>query len=203
MDELVSGVILAGGASRRMGRDKALLDLGGRPLIAVVAERLRAVADEVIICANHVARYAPFADRCVPDIYPGVGTLGGLHAGLHAAGHDWVMVVGCDMPFIRPVVLSWFVAAAAGRDLVILKHPDGRLEPLHAVYHKRCLPAIEASIAAGERRADAFHLGLRVRYVSPAELAPLDPDLGSFRNLNTPEQWLAAQADFTASRGGD
>ncbi len=194
----VSGVILAGGASRRMGRDKALLDLGGRPLIAVVAERLRAVAGEVIICADQVERYAPFADRCVPDVYPGVGTLGGLHAGLAAAAHEWAIVVGCDMPFIRPAVLAWFVAAAANSDLVILRYPDGRVEPLHAVYHRRCVPAIEAAIAAGARRADVFHTGLRVRYVSANELASLDPDLWSFRNLNTPEEWRAAQGDLGA-----
>lgn len=194
----VSGVILAGGASRRMGRDKALLDLGGRPLIAVVAERLRAVVGEVIICADQVERYAPFADRCVPDVYPGVGTLGGLHAGLAAAAHEWAIVVGCDMPFIRPALLAWFVAAAANSDLAILRHPDGRVEPLHAVYHRRCLSAIEAAIVAGERRADAFHAGLRVRYVSPEELAPLDPNLWSFRNLNTPEEWRTAQGDLGA-----
>lgn len=199
LSEPVSGVILAGGASRRMGRDKALLDLGGRPLIAVVAERLRIVADEVIICANQVERYAPFADRCVPDVYPGVGTLGGLHAGLAAAAHEWVIVVGCDMPFIRPALLAWFVAAVANSDLAILRHGDGGVEPLHAVYRRRsCLPAIEAAIAAGARRADAFHAGLRVRYISPDELAPLDPDLWSFRNLNTPEEWCAAQSDLGA-----
>ncbi len=197
MEARASGVILAGGASRRMGRDKALLDLGGRPLIGVVTERVREVANEVIICADDMARYAPFADRCVPDVYTGVGTLGGLHAGLGAAANELSIVVGCDMPFIRPVVLSWFVAAAPGFDLVILRHPDG-LEPLHAVYHKRCLPAIEASIAAGERRADGFHNGLRVRYVSPDEIAALDPGRCSFRNLNTPAEWLAARAELAS-----
>lgn len=196
MSRSVSGVILAGGASRRMGHNKALLDVGGRPLIAIVAERLRAAADEVIIGANDVAQYAPFADRCVPDVYTGVGTLGGLHAGLTAAVHDWAVVVGCDMPFIRPAVLLWFVAVAAGYDLAILRHSDGRLEPLHAAYHKGCLPAIEAAIASGARRADAFHAAVRVRYVDPAELAALDPRLSSFRNLNTPEEWLAAQTDL-------
>ena len=84
----VSGVILAGGASRRMGRDKAFLELVGQPLIALIAQRLRMVTDEVIIAANKTERYAPFADRCVPDNFPGVGTLGGIHAGLRAAAHE-------------------------------------------------------------------------------------------------------------------
>ena len=184
MDRLVTGVILAGGASRRMGRNKALLEMEGRPLISIVAGRLRAVTDEVIICADDTGRYEAFADRCVPDVYRGIGPLGGLHAGLAAARHELVAVVGCDMPFLKPEVLSWFVAAAAGFDLAILRHANG-LEPLHAVYHKRCLPAIEAYVETGGRRADGFHQGLRVRSVSPADLAPLDPELTSFLNLNT------------------
>jgi molybdopterin-guanine dinucleotide biosynthesis protein A len=190
----VSGVILAGGASRRMGQDKAFLEVGGQPLIAIVAERLRAVTSEVIVAANDTARYAAFGDRCVPDVYPGVGTLGGIHAGLRAAAHDLVLVVACDMPFLNPDLLAWFVDTAGktnggGRaDLIVLKHEDG-VEPLHAVYRRSCLPAIEATIRTGERCAFAFYDQIVVRYVSPAEIATLDPTLRSFRNLNTPDQW--------------
>jgi molybdopterin-guanine dinucleotide biosynthesis protein A len=192
----VSGVILAGGASRRMGRNKALLELEGRPLIALIVERLRPVVDEVIVVADDTACYAPFADRCVPDVYRGVGTLGGIHAGLEAARHELVLVVACDMPFLKREVLDWFVAAAGGdggreADLVILKHEAG-VEPLHAVYRKSCLPAIEATIRSGERCAFAFYDQIRVRYVAPAEIAALDPELESFRNVNTPAQWRRA-----------
>jgi molybdopterin-guanine dinucleotide biosynthesis protein A len=192
----VSGAILAGGASRRMGRDKAFLEWEGRPLIAGIVERLRPVVDEVIVVADDTARYAGFADRCVPDVYRGVGTLGGIHAGLEAARHELVLVVACDMPFLKQEVLDWFVAAAGGNggseaDLVILRHEAG-VEPLHAVYRKSCLPAIEATIERGERCAFAFYDRIRVRYVAPAELAALDPELESFRNVNTPGQWRRA-----------
>jgi molybdopterin-guanine dinucleotide biosynthesis protein A len=197
----VSGVILAGGASRRMGRDKVFLEVEGQPLIALVAERLRAVAGEVIIAANDTGRYAAFGDRCVPDVYPGVGTLGGIHAGLRVAAHDLVVVVACDMPFLNPDVLAWFVGAASktngagSADLVVLKHAEG-VEPLHAVYRKSCLPVIEATIRSGERCAFAFYDQIVVRYVSPAEIAGLDPSLRSFRNLNTPDQWHEALEEF-------
>jgi molybdopterin-guanine dinucleotide biosynthesis protein A len=190
----LTGVILAGGASRRMGRDKAFLALGERPLIAVVAERLRAVADEVIIVADNTSRYTPFADRCVPDVYSGVGPLGGIHAGLRAAVNELTLVVGCDMPFLDPDVLAWFVEAAEGADMVVLKQEEG-LEPLHAVYRKSCLPVVEATILSGVRCAYSYLDQLKVRYVAPAEIARLDPDLCSFRNLNTPDQWRAALAD--------
>jgi len=190
----VTGVILAGGASRRMGRNKALLELDGRPLIALVAERLRTVVDELIIVADETERYARWADRCVPDVYRGVGTLGGIHAGLETATHELTLIVGCDMPFLDPGVLDWFVEAASQDDgagpvdLVILKHEAG-VEPLHAVYRKNCLPVIKATIESGERCAFAYFDQVRVRYVRPDEIVPLDPKFLSFLNVNTPEEW--------------
>ncbi len=194
----MSGVILAGGASRRMGNNKALLPLGGRPMIAIVAERLRAVVDEVIIAADDVQTYAPYADRCVPDRYAGVGTLAGIHAGLAAARNDLALVVGCDMPFLDPRVLEWFVQAAAGYDVVVLRQGD-MVEPLHAAYRRTVLPEIEAAIGAGRRRVISFFPAVRVRSVLPAELVGLDPALRSFQNVNTPDEWRAISA---GSRGG-
>ena len=201
-----SSVILAGGASRRMGRDKAFLEFAGRPLIARIADQVRLVGREVIVAGgtgDDVARYTPYADLCVPDVYPGVGTLGGIHAGLHVARHDLVLVVACDMPFLNPDLLAWFVDAAEGWDLVVLKHDQG-VEPLHAVYRKTCLPAIEATIRSGERCAFAFYDQIRVRYVAPPEIAHLDPRLCSFRNLNTPQEWCQAlhQAQVPGRNGG-
>jgi molybdenum cofactor guanylyltransferase len=189
--EPFSGVILAGGASSRMGRDKALLDLGGRPLIAVVAEKLRLVADEVIIAADDTSAYESFADRVVPDQFRGVGTLGGIHAGLAAARHELALVVGCDMPFLRPAVLARVAEAAAGFDVAILRRGKW-VEPMHAAYRRTCLPAIERAIRAGERRVISFFDEVRVHYLTAAEITPLDPDLRSFVNVNTPEDWQAA-----------
>jgi len=185
---LATGVILAGGESRRMGRDKAFLDLGGCPMIAIVADRLRQVADEIIISADNVERFAPYGDRCVPDLYHGVGTLGGIHAGLLAASHDLAVIVGCDMPLLNPDVLARFVNWAAEADLVVLRQEQG-VEPLHAVYRKSCLPAIEKTIQTGQRCAYAFYNDIRVRYVHPGEIADLDPELQSFCNVNTPSEW--------------
>jgi len=203
----VTGVILAGGASRRMGRNKALLELNGKPLIAVVAERLRSVVDELIIVGDDTERYAHLADRCVPDVYRGVGTLGGIHAGLEAASHQLALIVGCDMPFLNPGVLEWFVEAASHGDradpvdLVILRHKAGVVEPLHAVYGKSCLPVIKATIESGERCAFAFYDQVRVRYARPDEIARLDPNLLSFVNVNTPGEWRQALDRSLGSSG--
>ena len=134
-----------------MGYNKALLELGGRPMIALVAERLRTVVDEVIIAADDTRLYTSFADLCVPDQFPGVGTLGGIQAGLKAASHDLALVVGCDMPFLDPAVLS-DVAAGALRvspgQALRLYHEM----PLHELgrWADACCRQVHAS------RADAF-----------------------------------------------
>lgn len=191
MSASVTGVILAGGESRRMGSNKALLQLGGRPMIAVVADRLRPVVQEVIIAAADAELYSPYADRWVNDAFPGVGVLGGIHAGLEAATHELALVVGCDMPLIDEKVARWFVWAAESSpstDVVVLRDDKG-IEPLHAVYRRTCRPAIEEAIRSGRRRVISFFDQVRVRYVEPAELIRLDPDLRSFRNTNTPEEW--------------
>lgn len=117
--------------------------------------------------------------------------LGGIHAGLLAASHELALVVGCDMLFLSPEVLARHVDAAEGTDLVVFRHELG-MEPLHAVYRKSCLPPVEGAIRSGQRCAYAFHDQVRVRYMNPAEIPSLDPGLGSFYNVNTPDQWRDA-----------
>lgn len=184
----VTGVVLAGGGSRRMGRNKAFLELGGRPLIAHVLDRIAEVCEEVLIVANDIPRYAGLSVRVVPDVFPGVGVLGGLHAGLQAARHDLVLAVGCDMPFLNPALLRAFAAWAEGYDVVALRQGE-QVETLHAAYRRTCLPAMEAAIRAGKRRIISFFPHVRVRYIAPEEAEVLDPGLRSFLNVNTPEEW--------------
>ncbi|HHS96775.1 MAG TPA: molybdenum cofactor guanylyltransferase [Chloroflexi bacterium] len=197
----VTGVILAGGASRRIGRDKALLELGGRPLIAIVAERLASVCREVIVASGSAPRYTDLGLPVVTDRFPGVGVLAGIHAGLSVASHEVAVVVACDMPFLNPRLLRAFVGWAEGFDVAILRR-GGNVEPLHAAYRRTCLPAIEAAIRAGRRRVISFFEQVRVRYVSPEEVRRLDPDLRSFYNVNTLEEWLRVQAGWAAKRPG-
>ncbi|MGQ9718073.1 MAG: molybdenum cofactor guanylyltransferase [Anaerolineae bacterium] len=194
----VTGVVLAGGASRRMGRNKAFLELGGKPLIAWVLERLAEVCAERLIVANDHSLYAPLGVPVVPDQFPGVGVLGGLHAGLAAARHDLILAVGCDMPFLNPDLLRAFVAWAEGYDVVALRRGE-QVETLHAAYRRTCLEPMEEAIRSGQRRIISFFPQVRVRYVAPEDVFPLDPDLRSFRNANTPEEWAALQREFNAS----
>jgi len=191
----LTGIVLAGGASRRMGRDKAFLELDGRPLIGIVIERMARVCAEVLVVAGDVRPYAGLGVRVAEDHFRGVGVLGGLHAGLNAATHELALVVGCDMPFLNTDLLRAFAGWTEGFDVAVLRHADGKqVEPLHAAYRRTCLPAMEAVVRAGQRRIFSFFPQGRVRYVTLAEVMPFDPDLRSFRNVNTPEEWAATRA---------
>jgi molybdopterin-guanine dinucleotide biosynthesis protein A len=179
-----------------MGRDKAFLELGGRPLIEVVLDRVRTVAAEVIIATNARQRYAHLAARIVNDIHPGIGTLGGIHAGLTAATYDHALVVGCDMPFLNPSLLAYLASLSPQYDVVV-PSIDGLLEPLHAVYSRSCLSLIEAQISTRQWQAFSFYPRARVRYVEQKEIILFDPELLSLRNANTPEQWWKVEQEFS------
>jgi molybdopterin-guanine dinucleotide biosynthesis protein A len=201
--ENLTGIVLAGGASRRLGRDKAFLALGGQLLIEVVIERMAQVCAEVLVVAGDVRPYAGLGIPVVEDRFRGVGVLGGLHAGLEAAAHELTLAVGCDMPFLNPDLLRAFAGWAEGLDVAVLRYGDGeQVEPLHGAYRRTCLPAMEVAIRAGRRRIISFFPHVKVRSVSPEDVTPLDPDLRSFRNVNTPEEWEAVQAEWMAERTG-
>jgi molybdopterin-guanine dinucleotide biosynthesis protein A len=199
----LTGIVLTGGASRRMGQDKAFLALGGQLLIEVVIERMAQVCREVLVVADDMQPYVGLGVPVVEDRFRGVGVLGGLHAGLEAAAHELTLAVGCDMPFLNSDLMQAFVGWAKGFDAAVLRYGDGeQVEPLHGAYRRTCLPAMEVAIRAGRRRIISFFPYVKVRYVSPADVTPLDPSLRSFRNVNTPEEWEAVRAEWMAERTG-
>lgn len=198
----LSAAALAGGKSRRMGTDKALLPIvaGGPPMLAVVLERLGALADEVMVVATDRERYEPFGARVVPDLHPEVGALGGIHAALTQAAFDHCLVVACDMPFLSAALLERMAREPRDYDVLIPLIPgksrqrgDGLVyQTLHAIYSKRCLPAIEARMANGNRQVIGFFEDVRVRTIDVADVTSWDPDLRSFFNANTPDALAAA-----------
>ena len=184
-----------------MGRDKAFLALGRQLLIEVVIERLAQACQEVLVVASDTQPYVRLGIPVVEDRFHGVGVLGGLHAGLEAAAHELTLVVGCDMPFLNLHLLRAFANWAEGFDVAVLRYEDGeQVEPLHGAYRRTCLPAMEAAIRAGQRRIISFFPQIRVRYVTPEDVTPLDPGLRSFRNVNTPEEWEGVRAEWMGER---
>ena len=192
--ENLTGIVLAGGASRRMGRNKAFLQLDGQTLIEIVIGRMAQVCAEVLIVAGDAQLYTGLGIPVIEDRFRGAGALGGLHAGLKVASHELALVVGCDMPFLNPNLLQAFVRWAEGFDVVVLRHGEQQyVEPLHGAYRRTCLPAVETALHAERRRSISFFPQVRVRYVTPEDIAPFDLELRSFRNINTPEEWAAAR----------
>ena len=187
--------IQAGGASSRMGEDKALKTFLGRPLIQRVIERLAPIADELIVTTNRSEDYAFLNLPLFPDLRPGRGALGGLYTAIASAKHPIVAVVACDMPFASASLLE-----AASRllveenvDVVIPKSEEG-YEPLHAVYRREIsIPAIESSIEADQWKVIAWFPQVKVRVLTPEEIKQYDPAGLAFWNVNTPEEFSKAE----------
>lgn len=187
----VSAGILAGGASSRMGSDKALLDFRGRPLIAHQLGILRPLFHEVLIGANDPAAYAAFGARVVPDLLSERCSLSGVHALLSEASTPYVFAVACDLPFLNPKLIEVLLKPRVGVD-VVLPVSDRGPEPLHAVYSKACLPAIEAAGRRGVWKMTGFLKNVRVARVPIREADWKVDGRSPFLNANTPAEWRAA-----------
>ncbi len=190
----VSAIVLAGGQSHRMGRDKALIEFQGKPIIAHVLDTLRELSDDVRIVANHSDRFSLFGARVVPDYDPPCGPLGGIAAGLQASQHDRVVVVACDMPFLNPNLLRYLLILSGDYEAVV-PQTSGEFEPLHAVYQRACYHPIVQRLASGQRRVISFFADVRLRVVPEAEWRTIDPDGRSLMNLNTPDDLRAVNVD--------
>ncbi len=184
--------VLAGGRSSRMGSDKALLEFDGLPL---VMRAVRAVSEvcETVSVVGDPARYAALGLPVVADEFVDAGPLAGIEAALRTTVAEWNLVVACDMPAIEAAILASLFTAASEGDCALPRYPDGKTEPLCAVYSRRCHPHIRAALEAGVRKVTAALEGLAIRYV------PVTRE-HAFTNLNTPEDvrryfWMPEKSD--------
>jgi molybdopterin-guanine dinucleotide biosynthesis protein A len=175
-----------------MGQDKALLPLGGKPLIEHVLRRVEGLASEVLITTNRPGDYDYLGIRLVPDRQPGAGALHGLLTALEAATGTRVLVVGCDMPFLSRPLLKYLLGLNS-EDRVVIPLRSGEFEPLHAVYPKSCAAPVKAAIAAGQRRMISFLASVDYLTVEGETLDRLDPEGLSFFNVNTPADLARAE----------
>jgi molybdopterin-guanine dinucleotide biosynthesis protein A len=181
----VSGIVLAGGQSSRLGADKSFINLNGQSLIEHIVAKLTRLSDDVIIVTNSPDEYDHLEARLVGDIYPGKGALGGIYSGLRAAANAYSLVVACDMPFLDLNLLRYMIILAREHDVVIPRI-GGLTEPLHAIYSKNCLEPIDRLLARGGLKIIDFFSEVRVRYVEEGEVDIFDPQHLSFFNVNTP-----------------
>ncbi|MHB0856926.1 MAG: molybdenum cofactor guanylyltransferase [Anaerolineae bacterium] len=198
----LSVVILAGGRGERLGGDKASVVLGERALLQrQIDAALSAGCDDVLIVLRADQRLSLEGVRVTRDLDQYEGVLAGLAAGLASARHDWSLVVACDMPFVEKRLVCYMMSLREDWDVVIPRRPEG-LEPLHALYHKRCLPPIIDSLRQGRRRAVSFLDQCRVRELAPEEADRIDPEGRSFFNVNTPADLAQARAWLLDSEAG-
>ncbi len=184
-EKTLSIAIQAGGSSSRMGMDKSFVPYQGRPMIEVVREQVRDLGDELFVITNNPEPYAYLYLPLYPDLYRDHGPLAGIHTALAAATHSHVLMVACDMPLLNKPLLRYLISLKESADVVVPRW--GRFpEPLHAVYSKTCLPAIEPYLKARKLKIIRFYADVAVRYVDREEIEPFDPQGRSFTNVNAP-----------------
>ena len=182
----VTGVVLAGGKSTRYGTNKAFAEIQGIRLVDRTISVMGSVFQRLLIVTNTPDEFAYLDLPMVEDLIKGFGPLGGIYTGLEAIDDEAGFFVACDMPFLRENFLRHMVSLRGDYDAVV---PRVRwmVEPLHALYAKKCLPAIMESIHSREYQILKFFQKIKVRYVEEEEIRKVDPDLKSFFNINRPE----------------
>ncbi|HEX8174746.1 MAG TPA: molybdenum cofactor guanylyltransferase [Pyrinomonadaceae bacterium] len=192
----IEGFILVGGASSRMGRDKARLTLRGVSFVERIAGALGRVAGRVnLVGAKNVDSSLKMGN--VPDVYAGWGALGGLHAALAACRAEWAAVVACDLPFVTGELFERLASLSQDSEAVVPVQRDGRLQPLCALYRTAaCREIARRMIEEGERRPRALARAARTRFVGWEELADLTGAQLFFENVNTPEDYAGARSSF-------
>jgi molybdopterin-guanine dinucleotide biosynthesis protein A len=182
----ITAIVLAGGESLRMGKDKAFIEFKGKSLIQRTLDTLKPLFKEILIIAKRKEPFSSFGVPVYVDIYPEGGPMGGIYTGLfHSKGP--VFAVACDMPFLNPEVIRFLTGKLEDFDAVVLKSPDG-LHPLHGVYSRPVLPVMKKLLEKREVKMMDFLKRINTLVIGVAEIRHLDPDLACLTNINTPEE---------------
>jgi molybdopterin-guanine dinucleotide biosynthesis protein A len=183
----LTGIILSGGKSTRMGENKAFIEIEGIPIVHRIHNLFERLFDEVIIVANQKRDFSDLNAKIYEDLIPNRGVLGGLYTGLFFSSFLFSFCVACDMPFLKESVIKFLIENMEGYDVVVPKTRDG-LQPLHAIYSKNCLEPIRKIIDEGRFKIIDLYWMVRVKIVEEREFFSLDPMRESFINVNTPEE---------------
>ena len=176
-----------------MKRDKALLEIGGQPMVLRMVELVRPLVAEVTL-VGAPERYGHLGVPVLADCEAGRGPLAGIVTALRATRFDWDLIVACDLPFLEAAFLDLLLSeAVAGQDDALVPQPEDGWQPLCAVYHRRCLPAFERVLASDYPKITVAFEDLRVRAVTPDRLAQFAFNPRMFKNMNVPEDYEEAK----------
>jgi molybdopterin-guanine dinucleotide biosynthesis protein A len=199
----LTGVILAGGKSTRIGINKAFLKINGQRIIDRTIDIFRDVFDDIILVTfddiilvtNNPIEYLHLDLKIVTDLIPNKGALGGIYTGLFYASSQHIFVTACDMPFINKGFIEYAISKIDNFDVVVPRSDDG-LQPLHAIYSKRCRNHIEASMQSNRLKIKSFFPKVRVKEISSEEIHYFDPQQSLFFNINHLDDLEKAKKDF-------
>jgi molybdopterin-guanine dinucleotide biosynthesis protein A len=180
----LTGIILSGGKNSRMGENKAFLRVNGERLIDRTVRLFRAIFREVIIVTATPLDYLDQPTVVVTDILPEKGALGGIYTGLFFATHEKAFVAACDMPFLNSAFMEYLITRASGYDIVVPETSDG-LQPLNAIYSRRCLPTIRGLLDRNRLKIIGFYPGHAQLKISAETIRSYDPEGRMFMNINT------------------
>ena len=183
----ITGIILAGGKSNRYGKNKALVHFNGVPLIERGISVLQSLFQNLILVTNTPDEYAYLGLPMFRDLIKGLGPLGGIYTGLEAIEDGWGFVTACDMPFLNHDLVRRIVSRKDECDAVVPR-VDWKIEALHALYSKACLPIIREMIDTDEYQIIRLFQKIRIKYLNEEEIRAVDPDLRSFTNINRPQE---------------
>jgi molybdenum cofactor guanylyltransferase len=185
--EGITGIILAGGKSSRYGKNKAFVEINGVRLIERVIRVLGSLFKRLMIITNSPGEYAYLQLPMAEDIIKGLGPIGGIYTGLEMITDEAAFFVACDMPFLNEELIRHIIAQKSDFDAIV-PQIGRKTEALHALYSKRCLPAIREIIDVREYQIIKFFTKIRVKFLDEREIRTFDPLLRSFFNINRPDE---------------
>lgn len=183
----ISGIILSGGKSARMGENKAFIEIDGVPIIHRIYSLFKELFQEIIIVTNQKELFLNIKSKIYTDLLPNKGALGGLYTGLFFSNFSYSFCVACDMPFINKSLVKYLIKNIEDYNVIVPLTKDG-LQPLHAIYSKNCLDAIKKTIENGKYKIIDFYSLVNVKILKEEDFGYLDPLRESFINVNTPEE---------------
>jgi molybdopterin-guanine dinucleotide biosynthesis protein A len=193
----MTGVILSGGKSVRMGQNKAFIKIEGIPIINRIYILFKELFEEVMIVTDRKELFTNFDSNIFPDLLPNMGALGGLYTGIFYSTYHYSFCVACDMPFIKKSLVQYLIENIRNEDVIVPRTTDG-LQPLHAVYSKNCLGPIKRVIDQGKYKIIDFYDLVKVKILEQKDFASLDPLRESFINVNTPKELISLRKDKEA-----
>ena len=193
MKKNITGIILAGGNNSRMGVNKAFLEIDGKRLIDNILSIYKRIFSEIIIVTNDPLPYREFLNAVViSDIYKRKGPLGGIYTGLFYSVNDYSFIAACDMPYLNKDFIQYMIEQVGKNDIIVPDLTEG-FQALHAIYSRRCLPAIKKMILADKLKIAGLYKEMRLLKITEEKIKPFNKNGKVFININTPDDLKSYQ----------